>query len=76
MGNHINYWRENKLLIFEDTLQRQSCNQSDEVRYCMFVDILRPSVLPWGLMSAIPACVRMVSARFNFTFYKHWAFIN
>jgi beta-hydroxylase len=74
VGNHINYWRDNKLFIFDDTLQHQSCNQSDEVRYCMFVDILRPSLVP-GLMSAILARVRVVIAPFNFAFFKHWAFI-
>ena len=74
VGNHVNYWRDNKLFIFDDTLQHQSCNESDEVRYCMFVDILRPSLFP-GLMSAILACVRIVIARFNFAFYKRWEFI-
>lgn len=74
VGNHINYWRDNKLFIFDDTLQHQSCNHSDEVRYCMFVDILRPSLLP-GLMSTILAGVRVVIARFNAAFYKHWVFI-
>jgi beta-hydroxylase len=74
VGNHINYWRDNKLFIFDDTLQHQSCNESEEIRYCMFVDILRPSVVP-GLTSAILACIRVAIARFNFAFYKHWAFI-
>jgi beta-hydroxylase len=74
VGNHVNYWRDNKLFIFDDTLQHQSCNQSDEVRYCMFGDILRPSLFP-GLMSAILACIRLVIARFHLAFYKHWAFI-
>jgi beta-hydroxylase len=74
VGAHVNYWRDNKLFIFDDTLQHQSCNESDEVRHCLFVDILRPSLLP-GLMSAILACVRVVIARFNFTFYKRWEFI-
>jgi beta-hydroxylase len=74
VGSHVNYWRDNKLFIFDDTLQHQSCNESDEVRYCMFVDILRPSLFP-GLMSAILACVRIVIARFNFAFYKRWEFI-
>jgi beta-hydroxylase len=74
VGNHVNYWRDNKLFIFDDTLQHQSCNESDEVRYCLFVDVLRPSLLP-ALMSAILACVRVVIARFNFAFYKRWAFI-
>ena len=74
VGKHINYWRDNQLFIFDDTLQHQSCNQSDEVRYCMFVDILRPSLCP-GLLTGILACVRLVIARFNFAFYRHWAFI-
>jgi aspartyl/asparaginyl beta-hydroxylase (cupin superfamily) len=74
VGNHINYWRKKKLFIFDDTLQHKSCNQSDEVRYCMFVDILRPSLIP-RLMSMVLACVRMVIARFNFAFYRHWVFI-
>ncbi len=74
VGNHTNYWRDNKLFIFDDTLQHQSCNQSDEIRYCMFVDILRPSLFP-GCMSATLTCVRMVIARLNFAFYKNWAFI-
>jgi beta-hydroxylase len=74
VGNHVNYWRESKLFIFDDTLQHQSCNLSDEVRYCMFVDILRPSLLP-GLMSTILSCIRMMIARFNYACYKHWAFV-
>src|SRR5262245_14475643 len=52
VGGHVNRWRDSKLFIFDDTLQHQSCNESDELRYCMFVDILRPSLLP-GLSSAI-----------------------
>jgi beta-hydroxylase len=74
VGGHLNCWRQSKLFIFDDTLQHQSCNHSDELRYCLFVDILRPSLFP-HLMGAILACVRMVIARFNFAFYKHWAFI-
>jgi beta-hydroxylase len=74
VGDQISYWRESKLFIFDDTLEHQSCNRSDEVRFCMFVDILRPSLFP-GLMSAILACVRVAVARINFAFYKNWAFI-
>jgi beta-hydroxylase len=74
VGNRTNYWRDNKLFIFDDTLQHQSCNQSDGVRYCMFVDILRPSVLP-GVASAILSFVRVLIVRFRWAFYRHWAFI-
>lgn len=74
VGGHVNRWRDNKLFIFDDTLQHQSCNQSDEVRYCMFVDILRPSLLP-RLMSGILTSLRVVISRFNAVFYKHWTMI-
>ncbi len=74
VGDHINRWRDNPMFIFDDTLQHQSCNQSDEVRYCMFVDILRPSLLP-RLMSGILSGVRLVVAPFNSIFYKKWSFM-
>jgi hypothetical protein len=74
VGNKTNYWQDNKLFIFDDTLQHQSCNESEGVRYCMFVDILRPTLVPW-LTSAILTGVRLIMAQFNYLFYKHWTFI-
>jgi beta-hydroxylase len=74
VGGHIHYWQDEKLFIFDDTLQHQSCNQSDELRYCMFIDILRPSIVP-ALMSSILHAVRLATAPFNAVFYRHWSFI-
>jgi hypothetical protein len=74
VGKQINHWQENKLFIFDDTLQHQSCNETDAVRYCLFVDILRPCLFP-GLTSAILSCIRLVIAPFNGIFYQHWTFI-
>jgi len=74
VGEHINYWRDNKLFIFDDTLQHQSCNESEKVRYCLFVDILRPSAFP-RLMSAILAGIRLAMAPYRAAFYKHWTFL-
>jgi beta-hydroxylase len=74
VGNHTHFWNEDKLFIFDDTLQHQSCNESDAVRYCMFIDILRPSHFP-RLTSAILSGVRLVIARFNSAFYQHWTFL-
>ncbi len=74
VGNQTHYWKENKLFIFDDTLQHQSCNESDAMRYCLFVDILRPS--PWpALMRGILTSIRMLMAPLKATFYKHWTFI-
>ena len=54
VGRHTHYWRDEKLFIFDDTLQHQSVNGSDEPRYCMFVDILRPRPSSRGLMRRHP----------------------
>jgi beta-hydroxylase len=74
VGNHTHFWNEDKLFIFDDTLQHQSCNESDAVRYCMFVDILRPTHFP-RLTSAILSVMRLVIARFNSVFYQNWTFL-
>ena len=74
VGHRIHRWRDERLFIFDDTLQHQSCNQSDEVRYCLFVDILRPSKMP-RVMDTILSGVRALISRFNAAFYKHWSFI-
>jgi hypothetical protein len=74
VGNHTHFWNQDKLFIFDDTLQHQSCNESEGVRYCMFVDILRPTCFP-RLTSAILSGVRVIIARFNAVFYQNWTFI-
>ena len=74
VGNQTHYWQDDKLFIFDDTLQHQSCNESDAMRYCLFVDILRPS--PWpGLMSCILTSIRLLLAPLKAIFYKHWTLI-
>ena len=74
VGNTTNYWKENKLFIFDDTLQHQSVNDSDALRYCMFVDILRPTLVPW-LTSRLLTGVRLGMAPVRAAFYQHWTFL-
>ncbi len=74
VGDKTHYWQENKLFIFDDTLQHQSCNESDAMRYCLFVDILRPSPFPW-LMSGVLTGIRLMMAPVRAIFYKHWTVI-
>jgi aspartyl/asparaginyl beta-hydroxylase (cupin superfamily) len=74
VGNQTHYWQDNKLFIFDDTLQHQSCNQSDAMRYCLFVDILRPS--PWPqVLSGFLTSIRLMMAPIRAVFYKHWSVI-
>lgn len=74
VGDHVNRWCDNKLFIFDDTLQHDSQNGSDAVRYCLFVDILRPSLVPW-LFGSIVTAVRLTTAPIRRVFYKDWTFI-
>jgi aspartyl/asparaginyl beta-hydroxylase (cupin superfamily) len=71
VGDHVNRWRDSKLFIFDDTLQHESINESDGVRYCLFVDILRPSLIPWFFGSIVTA-IRLGAAPVRRVFYKHW----
>ncbi len=70
----IDCWKENPLFIFDDTLRNRSVNESDELRFCMFVYILRRSYVN-GLLSAIVSTTRFVFSRVDFLFYKNWTFL-
>ncbi len=74
VGDHVHRWRDEKLFVFDDTLMHQSVNESEGVRYCLFVDILRPSPVPW-LLSGVLTGIRLAMAPFRAVFYKHWAFL-
>ena len=74
VGDKVHRWRDDPLFIFDDTLQHQSVNESDAVRYCLFVDILRPT--PWRpLFAGILTCIRWVMAPVRRVFYGHWSII-
>lgn len=74
VGDTIHRWRDEKLFIFDDTLQHQSVNESDGARYCLFLDILRPSPFP-RLLGGILTAIRMGMAPFRAVFYKHWTIL-
>jgi aspartyl/asparaginyl beta-hydroxylase (cupin superfamily) len=75
VGDTTQYWRKDKLFIFDDTLLHQSFNETDSPRYCMFVDIVRPTPFP-RLMSSVVTGIRMLSQSFKFIYYKHWKVID
>ena len=74
VGDRTHHWCDNKLFVFDDTLQHESFNETDVVRYCLFVDLLRPSLCP-GVMDAILSGLRVLLLRFKFVFYRNWDFI-
>ena len=74
VGGQTNYWRDNKLFIFDDTLMHQSFNETDQLRYCLFVDIVRPSFLRRVLVSAV-GVTSLFARSVNYVFYKQWKVI-
>jgi beta-hydroxylase len=73
-GNTKNLWYEHPLFIFDDTLLHRSVNEHDGRRYCVFMDIMRPSPLP-GVLSAALAVISTGVGRINAVFYKNWKVI-
>ena len=71
VGNVKNYWSESKTFIFDDTLLHQSFNNTDDLRYCLFVDIIRPSLVP-GLFRGIIRVLNVLMGSVNGIFYKNW----
>jgi aspartyl/asparaginyl beta-hydroxylase (cupin superfamily) len=74
VGDKTSYWRENKLFIFDDTLLHQSVNETDQVRYCLFVDMVRPTPFP-ALMRTVISGVRLLTQSFKFIYYQNWKLI-
>ena len=75
VGNTTSYWRDDKLFIFDDTLLHQSFNETDQTRYCLFVDIVRPTPFP-RVMSTVVTAIRMLSQSFKFVYYNNWKVID
>jgi len=74
VGNKTHYWCDDKLFIFDDTLQHLSANESDKLRYCMFVDILRPSLLP-RVLTAVVALEGFISRKLKLITLSGWTLV-
>lgn len=44
VGNEVREWEEGKLLIFDDTIEHEAWNDSDEDRFVLIFDIWRPEL--------------------------------
>ncbi|MGA8958295.1 MAG: aspartyl/asparaginyl beta-hydroxylase domain-containing protein [Pseudolabrys sp.] len=74
VGDKTHYWCDDKLFIFDDTLLHVSANETDQLRYCMFVDILRPSPF-LAVMSAVVAVEGWLNKTFKFISYSGWTLV-
>jgi beta-hydroxylase len=75
VGRYTHRWNKGPLFIFDDTLMHRSCNETDAVRYCMFIDIVRPSCCP-PLVRGIVTGLQYFLVRVRFVFYNRWAEIH
>lgn len=75
VGGVTSSWRENKLFIFDDTLLHLSANETEQPRYCLFVDIIRPTPLP-ALMRSVVAITRYATQSVKFVYYGNWKIID
>ena len=70
----LNKWKYDPLFIFDDTLIHQSFNEEDDLRYCAFIDILRPSYFD-DIMKNILSIVGFLLKKTRSIFYKNWKMI-
>ncbi len=74
VGDKTSYWRDDKLFIFDDTLLHLSANETDQLRYCMFVDILRPSPFP-SVMAAVVALEGYLNTKLKLITLSGWTLV-
>lgn len=74
VGKTRHYWKNDAMFIFDDTFQHQSVNYSDQIRHCLFVDIIRPSKF-FHVMSMVLFVVKYITKNINGVFYKRWILV-
>jgi beta-hydroxylase len=62
------------LFIFDDTFFHRSINDVDDVRYCLFMDIVRPNYAQHAFDVAVLGA-SMIANSLKRAFYKNWSFI-
>lgn len=74
VGNFKHRWHDNPIFIFDDTLVHQSVNDSDNLRYVLFIDILRPTS-NIKILKYILNVLQFFLISINKVFYKNWDII-
>ena len=74
VDDRVNYWRDNPLFIFDDTMFHRSINEVDCPRYCLFMDMVRPNHAE-GVFAVAVQGASIVAGSFKRMFYKNWSFV-
>lgn len=70
----VHYWKDDPLFIFDDTMFHRSINDVEHVRYCLFMDIVRPNHAENLFRLAVQA-TSIAAGSFKRVFYKNWSFV-
>jgi aspartyl/asparaginyl beta-hydroxylase (cupin superfamily) len=68
------HWVDDPLFVFDDTMFHRSVNDVDGVRYCLFMDIVRPNYFRAGFNLAVNV-VSVIAGSFKRLFYQNWSFM-
>ena len=52
-GQRHNWKTDGRMFIFDDTVLHQTFNLTDAPRYALFIDIVRPSFIPFVITSIV-----------------------
>jgi aspartyl/asparaginyl beta-hydroxylase (cupin superfamily) len=74
VDDQVHYWKDDPLFIFDDTMFHRSINDADHIRYCLFMDIVRPNHVQSAFDVAVQV-VSIISGSFKRVFYKNWSFV-
>ncbi len=71
VNDEKHYWHDDPLFIFDDTIQHRSVNDADGERFCVFLDVLRPSRFTRFHNGCMRPFGRLLFG-VNRVFYKRW----
>ncbi len=74
VDDRVHYWADQPLFIFDDTMFHRSINNLSNIRYCLFLDIIRPNHFQIGFDAAVVA-MSLLAGVFKTLFYKNWSFM-
>ncbi|CDZ79037.1 Aspartyl/Asparaginyl beta-hydroxylase [Legionella massiliensis] len=60
VNNKKHFWYENPLFIFDDTYIHQSFNNSDQIRYNIYIDVIRESSYFYNVINSMIFLIQLI----------------
>jgi beta-hydroxylase len=74
VDDRVHCWKDGPLFIFDDTMFHRSINDVDQVRHCLFMDIIRPNYFAAAFDAGLKL-VQIIAGAFKRMFYLNWSFV-